>query len=83
MQCVMDRKEGIYKRTKKKLGMEVFTSGMKAFLQEKQKSVYRVLQKSINNNSTATIEAAHAAAAVTQQDAKTTLQFWQACIANG
>ena len=73
MQCVMDRKEGIYKRTKKKLGMEVFTSGMKAFLQEKQKSVYRVLQKSINNNSTATIEAAHAA--VTQQDAKTTLQF--------
>ena len=82
MQCVMDRKEGIYKRTKKKLGMEVFTSDMKAFLQEKQKSVYRVLQKSINNNSTAaTIEAAHAA--VTQQDAKTTLQFWQACIANG
>ena len=75
MQCVMDRKEGIYKRSKKKLGMEVFTSGMKAFLQEKQKSVYRVLQKSINNNSTATIEAAHAAAAVTQQDAKTTLQF--------
>ena len=66
MQCVMDRKEGIYKRTKKKLGMEVFTSGMKAFLQEKQRSVYRVLQKSINNNSTS-------AAFSTQQDAKTTL----------
>ena len=77
MQCVMDRKEGIYKRTKKKLGMEVFTSGMKAFLQEKQKSVYRVLQKSINNNYSSTTIAA------TQQDAKTTLQFWQACIANG
>ena len=66
MQCVMDRKEGIYKRGKKKLGMEVFTSGMKAFLQEKQRSVYRVLQKSINNNSTS-------AAFSTQQDAKTTL----------
>ena len=62
----MDRKEGIYKRGKKKLGMEVFTSGMKAFLQEKQRSVYRVLQKSINNNSTS-------AAFSTQQDAKTTL----------
>ena len=81
MQCVMDRKEGIYKRGKKKLGMEVFTSGMKAFLQEKQTSVYgvlQVLQKSINNNSTATI-----ASAATQQDAKTTLQLWQVCNSYG
>ena len=43
MQCVMDRKEGIYKRGKKKLGIEVFTSGMKDFLQEKQRDVYTVL----------------------------------------
>jgi len=65
MQCVMDRKEGIYKRGKKKLGIEVFTSGMKAFLQEKQRDVYTVLQKTgytSNNNSSAT-----------QENAKTTL----------
>ena len=65
MQFVMDRKEGIYKRVKKKLGIEVFTSGMKAFLQEKQRNVYTVLQKTgytSNNNSFAT-----------QENAKTTL----------
>lgn len=50
LQCVLERKEGIYKRSKKKLGFEVFTNGMKAFLQEKQKSVYQVLQKT--NSST-------------------------------
>ena len=67
MQCVMERKEGIYKRGKKKLGIEVFTPGMKDFLQEKQRNVYTVLQKtgyytSNNNNSSAT-----------QENAKTTL----------
>ena len=46
LQCVLDRKEGIYKRSKKKLGIEVFSNSMKAFLQEKQKNVYKLLQKS-------------------------------------
>ena len=44
LQCAMDRREGIYKRTKKKLGIEVFSDDMKKFLIEKQKSVYRILQ---------------------------------------
>ena len=65
MQFVMDRKEGIYKRVKKKLGIEVFTSGMKAFLQETERNIHTALQKTgytSNNNSFAT-----------QENAKTTL----------
>lgn len=49
LQCVMDRREGIFKRSKKKLGIEVFTSPMKTFLMEKQAKVFNILL----NNSTA------------------------------
>ena len=45
LHCVLDRNEGIYKRSKKKLGIEVFNNGMKAFLQEKHKNVYKLLMQ--------------------------------------
>lgn len=45
LQCVLDRKEGIYKRSKKKLGFEVFSKTMRAFLRDKQDSVYTVLRQ--------------------------------------
>ena len=44
LQCVLDKKEGIYKRSKKKLGIEVFSNSMKSFLQEKQRNVYFILK---------------------------------------
>ena len=50
LQCVLDKKEGIYKRSKKKLGIEVFNSSMRAFLQQKQRHVYFILK-----NSTSTV----------------------------
>ena len=54
VQCVLEKKEGIYKRSKKKLGIEVFTNSMKAFLQEKQRHVYFILK-----NSTSTVMPNH------------------------
>lgn len=50
LQCVLDKKEGIYKRSKKKLGIEVFNNSMRAFLQQKQRHVYFILK-----NSTSTV----------------------------
>ena len=52
LHCVLDRKEGIYKRSKKKLTIEVFTNGMKGFLEERRKNVYKLLQKNMANNTT-------------------------------
>ena len=46
-QCVIDRKEGIYKRTKKKLGIEVFSYKMRDFLEHKKRLVYQVLGRNV------------------------------------
>ena len=44
LQCVLDRREGIYKRSKKKLGFEVFNDDMKAFLRRKQRAVIQIMK---------------------------------------
>ena len=41
--CVMNHKQGIYKRSKKKLGIEVFSSKMRDFLDQKRRFVYQAL----------------------------------------
>ena len=42
LQCVMDKKEGIYKRSKRLLNFSPFDESMKQLLLEKQKIVYEV-----------------------------------------
>lgn len=45
LQCVGERKEGIYKRSKKKISFDVFDENMKSLLTETQKSVYAKLHR--------------------------------------
>jgi hypothetical protein len=45
LQCVMARKEGIYKRSKKNLGLDVFTDDMRKMLNDKQRNLYTVLHR--------------------------------------
>ena len=47
--CVMNHKEGIYKRSKKKLGIEVFSHKMRDFLEQKKVFVYHMLGRNITN----------------------------------
>ena len=45
----MNHKEGIYKRSKKKLGIEVFSHKMRDFLEQKKVFVYHMLGRNITN----------------------------------
>ncbi len=45
LSCVNERKEGIYKRPKKKLKMDVFSDEMKSLLAEKQRTVFALLDR--------------------------------------
>jgi len=45
IQCVMDKKEGIYKRSKRLLNFSPFDDSMRSLLMEKQKSVYEIMQR--------------------------------------
>ena len=45
IQCVMDKKEGIYKRSKRLLNFSPFDESMKKLLLEKQKLVYDIMQR--------------------------------------
>lgn len=44
MQCVMDKKEGIYKRAKRLLNFNPFDDSMKAFLDDRRNHVYNILK---------------------------------------
>ena len=48
--CVLSRKEGIYKRSKKNLNFEVFDPKMMQFLEMKKSNLYQILDE--NNTST-------------------------------
>ena len=48
--CVLSRKEGIYKRSKKNLNFEVFDPKMIQFLEMKKSNLYQILDE--NNTST-------------------------------
>lgn len=45
IQCVMEKKEGIYKRTKRLLNFSPFDDAMRTTLLQKQKIVYDVMQR--------------------------------------
>ena len=49
LECVLSRKEGIYKRSKKNLNFEVFDAEMKKFLDEKKSNVYKVVEETHSN----------------------------------
>ncbi len=50
MHCVMDKREGIYKRSKRLLNFNPFDDGMKAMLNERQKFVYDILLGKTDSN---------------------------------
>ena len=45
IQCVMEKKEGIYKRNKRVLNFSPFDDNMRSALMQKQKLVYEVMQR--------------------------------------